>query len=232
MQYYGINENGETVYVGMSIDDVVNYAKNHPEENIVRVEDRFRHGYNITEQLEEAFDKPPHEFWYFTRHGLGPGTLPKGVEILDVKEDDNWGTYIKLDKVLTTQELEYFDLKEKIPPTEEYYNVMEEAYGDNIDEMNKLFYDLDEYLEKECDLWINDIWPDSMDETITVLIENGDWKHDHLRLNHYIHKWAEERGHRISIEEVVTDEDGSDTYSSQHIVHFFSNEPMTLKLRN
>lgn len=68
--------------------------------------------YNV---LDEAFDKPPHEFWYYTKHGLGPGTVPKDVEILDVYEDDNWGTYIKLDKVLTTDELNYYELKEKVP---------------------------------------------------------------------------------------------------------------------
>lgn len=186
-QYYGINSDGDAVYVAMSKQEVVDYAEKHPDEDIVRVEDKRGNGYSLTsykqsltedlkkwdkkefrdnsncyelemlyesnktilssqqknelsrfvrkaktaeeintymtgmlaqgtnEALEEAFDKEPHEFWYYTKHGLGPGTVPRDVEILDVYEDDNWGTYIKLDKVLTTDELNYYDLKEKVP---------------------------------------------------------------------------------------------------------------------
>ena len=49
MQYYGINDDGNTVYVAMSEKEVINYAKKHPEEGIIRVEDKFKHGYNLKE---------------------------------------------------------------------------------------------------------------------------------------------------------------------------------------
>ena len=110
--------------------------------------------------------------------------------------------------------------------------LLEEAYGDNINKMNNLFYDLEKYLETECNVWVNDMYPDSEAESIIIVIRNGDWKHDHARLDHYIHQWADDRGYRISIEEQIIEEDGSDVYSSQHIVHFFSNEPINLKLMN
>lgn len=58
-------------------------------------------------------------FWYFTTHGLGPGTLPKDINVLDSKEGQNkkgiQGLFIALDGVLTGDELKYFDLIELSP---------------------------------------------------------------------------------------------------------------------
>ena len=44
------------------------------------------------------------EYWYYTKHGLGPGMMPNDVQILDWYEDDHWNTWFKVDKLLTTQE--------------------------------------------------------------------------------------------------------------------------------
>ncbi len=67
-------------------------------------------------------DVVPYEnrkYWYFTTHGIGPGTIPPGVHILDVKEGQNkkgtWGDYICLDAILNTSELREFDLIELAP---------------------------------------------------------------------------------------------------------------------
>ena len=74
---------------------------------------------DVRKELGEAFEKDGGPFWYFTKHGLGPGMLPKGVNVVDTKEDDNFGTYVALDKVLTTQELKDYELTEKRPDMEE-----------------------------------------------------------------------------------------------------------------
>lgn len=78
-----------------------------------------------TESLHEAVqrysDVVPYEergYWYFTKHGLGPGTIPDDLKVLDVVEDDNFGTYIKLDGILNTSELSYYDMIEKAPEGE------------------------------------------------------------------------------------------------------------------
>jgi len=55
------------------------------------------------------------EYWYFSRHGFGIGTIPKGVQVLDWYEE-GYKTWMKLDKMLTTAELNEFDLKEQTPP--------------------------------------------------------------------------------------------------------------------
>ena len=57
------------------------------------------------------------EYWYLTKHGLGPGMMPQGVHLLDTVED-GWDTYILLDRMLTTEELNTYDIKEQTPPEE------------------------------------------------------------------------------------------------------------------
>lgn len=58
-------------------------------------------------------------YWFLSRHGFGPGTIPSDCEVLDVCEPDGtYDTYIKLDRFLTTKELNYYDLKEQVPPDE------------------------------------------------------------------------------------------------------------------
>lgn len=54
-------------------------------------------------------------YWYYTPHGLGPGSIPKGVNVLKTIETDNFGTYFLSDKLLTTSELREYEIKEKIP---------------------------------------------------------------------------------------------------------------------
>lgn len=53
-------------------------------------------------------------YWFFTRHGVQPGSVPKDVEILDIVDTPN-GTFVKLNRFLSTKELDYYDLVEKAP---------------------------------------------------------------------------------------------------------------------
>lgn len=55
------------------------------------------------------------DYWYFTRHGMGPGTIPKDVQVLDWYEE-GYDTWMKLDKMLTTEELNEYDIQEQFPP--------------------------------------------------------------------------------------------------------------------
>ena len=81
-------------------------------------------GLNLNLDLEKRYsDAVPYEqrkYWYFTLHGLGAGTLPRGVNVLETREGQNekgtWGDYICLDAILNTSELKEYDLKELVPP--------------------------------------------------------------------------------------------------------------------
>ena len=49
-------------------------------------------------------------YLYVTKHGIGPGTLPKGVKLLDWEDLDNNLTVIWVDRFLTKKELDKYDI--------------------------------------------------------------------------------------------------------------------------
>ena len=72
-------------------------------------------------ELTEEIDKPVRysdgktgKWWYFTTHGVQPGSIPKDLNVLDIIDTDN-GTYVALDGILNTSELRQYDMKEKWP---------------------------------------------------------------------------------------------------------------------
>ena len=69
---------------------------------------------SLTEERGNYGHKGP--WWYYSKHGIGPGTIPPDVNVVDWYEDDNYNTWIALDGILTTQELRDYDLKEQKPP--------------------------------------------------------------------------------------------------------------------
>jgi len=75
---------------------------------------------NGKRRTKESIQDIPREhrtkWWYLTKHGLG-GSLPRGVEILDVIED-GWDTWVLLNNRLTPDEIDEYDLKAKNPPYE------------------------------------------------------------------------------------------------------------------
>lgn len=63
----------------------------------------------------EFFDKGDGaEYWYFTTHGIQPGSVPRGLDILEIKDRPE-GSYFLTNKVLTTDALNYYDIKERSP---------------------------------------------------------------------------------------------------------------------
>lgn len=76
----------------------------------------------MNEEIKRYSDVVPYEkrkYWYFTTHGVGPGTIPKDLNVLDIKEGQNkkgtWGDFVCLDGVLNTSELQKYDMKEEAP---------------------------------------------------------------------------------------------------------------------
>ena len=72
---------------------------------------------SLTEERGNYGHKGP--FWYYSKHGMGPGTIPPDVNVVDWYEDDDYNTWIALDGVLTTQELREYELKEQKPPVKD-----------------------------------------------------------------------------------------------------------------
>ena len=53
-------------------------------------------------------------YWFFTTHGVQPGSVPRDVDILDIIDTPN-GSFVKFDRFLSTEELNEYDMVEKSP---------------------------------------------------------------------------------------------------------------------
>lgn len=54
------------------------------------------------------------KYVYILRHGFGPGTVPKTVDIIDFEDLDNGKTKVWLDRPLTKEELDYYDIDDRV----------------------------------------------------------------------------------------------------------------------
>ncbi len=66
-------------------------------------------------------------YWFFGKHGLGPGLIPKDCEVLEWIDVDN-GTYFRLNRFLTTSELREYEIKEQTPPSDVLEKRMKESW--------------------------------------------------------------------------------------------------------
>lgn len=86
--------------------------------------------------------------------------------------------------------------------------------------------DLEKFIVKKLDensLWIDDIavYEEEDDIHIDITINWGDWKHEHRRLDFIMYDIIYEYNPKLTkdlykVNEIITEEDGSDTYSSIH----------------
>lgn len=150
--------------------------------------------------IKRYSDEVPYEkrkYWYFTTHGLGPGTIPGDLKVLEVREGRNnngtLGDYICLDGVLNTDELKFYDLKEMSPPED-----------DNVDICK--FFTLYLY---ENGIKPEDIWEENSEIHIVL---DGNWKTTHLKCKHLMKDkdYYERDSKNI-------DPSDQDTYNSEHI---------------
>jgi hypothetical protein len=57
-------------------------------------------------------------YWYRTNHGVGPGSVPQGLNIYDVIDNGYGRCWFLTDQVLTTDALKRYDIYEETPPAE------------------------------------------------------------------------------------------------------------------
>lgn len=82
-------------------------------------------------------------WWYFTTHGVQPGSVPKDLHVVDTIETSN-GTYVGLDGILNTSELKKYDMKEKTPPKETQKETVDESVLNESE-----YVDIEQYLKPE-----------------------------------------------------------------------------------
>lgn len=144
----------------------------------------------VPSEIDEAFDKEGGPFWYFTRHGVQPGAVPKGIQILDIIDcADGSGAYFKSDKVLTTKELNDFEIVEKKPEglkeasTEADDTVTRYKVEYYIDDGEKLETYIYADSTDECEAMVKAEYPDCtitamIPETVPASYKKNDLKED------------------------------------------------------
>ena len=108
-------------------------------------------------RYSDVIPKEERKFWYFTTHGVQPGSIPDDLNVLEIKDTPN-GTFVALDGVLNTSELIKYDMKEKAPMDESLDsddniagNTWQEFIS-NIEAQTK--YDVDSSYKRRPEKWI------------------------------------------------------------------------------
>nr|DAY85161.1 MAG TPA: hypothetical protein [Caudoviricetes sp.] len=83
------------------------YAEFYPDE------------YDVDDYDEIYSSTSSSRYWYFTRHGVQPGSVPKYVNILDIVDTPE-GTYFLADGVILTNDLRNYEIQERRPEGEIY----------------------------------------------------------------------------------------------------------------
>jgi len=176
------------------------------EENIEEKKSKKKYKVNFTGD--------PAKNAAFFNHAMGSDKGEGGANI------EAGGTTLGEEKILDLDDLDDSLLKEEDEFSDKEVDIKVpdlKASGDKLsfDEIKALVNELYDRLAEQ-DVYY-DVWFDESDSTVTVGIDWGDWKHDHMWLDIFANKFFEEKGYDVdNIGVEVTDEDGSDTYSANH----------------
>jgi hypothetical protein len=87
---------------------------------------KFESEYPSSQGLErKRVTNPADGYKYYLKHGVGPGTLPRDVKVLDQKDLPNYMTIVWLDRPLSSEELDYYDV-----PSETRNREFAQRYGE------------------------------------------------------------------------------------------------------
>lgn len=116
-----IETNGDNVIVVHFFDE---YTENLDKDAVFtknRYDDKiYYHGFIDKKDADRHYPDrlKTKTYWYSTRHGVMPGSVPRGINILDVRDIGN-KSYFKTDSIISSKDLKYYDIKEDVPPMEE-----------------------------------------------------------------------------------------------------------------
>lgn len=143
-------------------------------------------------------------YWYFTRHGVQPGSVPKYVNILDIVDTPE-GSYFLADGVILTDDLRNYEIKERKPKND----AVEASKSTKGETVEAGYYDIPEppIDPPEDDSWTEvDGWIEDVDLDVDAIIEvldDGSWIYEDET-----YPWA-----------VSKDSYNGDHYSYEYYVH-------------
>lgn len=143
-------------------------------------------------------------YWYFTRHGVQPGSVPKYINILDIVDTPE-GSYFLADGVILTDDLRNYEIKERKPKND----AVEASKSTKGETVEAGYYDIPEppIDPPEDDSWTEvDGWIEDVDLDVDAIIEvldDGSWIYEDET-----YPWA-----------VSKDSYNGDHYSYEYYVH-------------
>lgn len=127
-------------------------SKYDPDAYFDMVEAGIIEAFIRTESVTSAsFDTGSGPYWYFTRHGVMPGSVPKDINILDIVDEDG-GSYFLSDKVIDTNDLREYEIKEKRPESIESAADITAAYDNEVEVLTDLIDDSDDEITIQLDV--------------------------------------------------------------------------------
>lgn len=132
----------------------------YPYDNIQNSEKIYSSQSQYTSGVYSATDDGE-GYWFFTTHGVQPGSVPRDVDILDIIDTPN-GSFVKFDRFLSTKELNYYDMVEKAPKSVMSAEV-EDYINRNFDGVTSATEE--DYDEEELQDIIDELTSDGFDVT-------------------------------------------------------------------
>lgn len=120
---HSYDENGNVVEASQSyldrIDELMEQGLDEETASREAYAEFYPDEYDVDDYDEIYSAVSSRKFWYFTRHGVQPGSVPKYVNILDIVDTPE-GTYFLADGVILTNDLRNYEIQERRPKGEIY----------------------------------------------------------------------------------------------------------------
>lgn len=119
-------------YINKPVEDIIDSFCDAESRGDIRIPERMQLDSEYRNDDIYSSTTLSSRYWYFTRHGVQPGSVPKYVNILDIVDKPE-GSYFLADGVILTKDLRDYDIKERKPEDSvtsstriEYSDILEE----------------------------------------------------------------------------------------------------------
>lgn len=119
-------------YINKPVEDIIDSFTDAESHEDIKIPERMQLDSEYRNDDIYSSTTSSSRYWYFTRHGVQPGSVPKYVNILDIVDKPE-GSYFLADGVILTKDLRDYDIKERKPEDSvtsstriEYSDILEE----------------------------------------------------------------------------------------------------------
>lgn len=101
-------------YINKPVEDIIDAFTDAESHGDIRIPERKQIDSEYRNDDIYSSTTLSERYWYFTRHGVQPGSVPKYVNILDIVDTPE-GSYFLADGVISTDDLRNYEIKERKP---------------------------------------------------------------------------------------------------------------------